>query len=1069
MTSMDSYLRQPAINGDRIAFVTEDDIWVATVDGGPASRLTAGRAEASRPQISPDGRTVAYTSNDEATPEAWSVPISGGDPQRLTYFGAITTQTIGWTPTGKALVATTASKPFPRWTHAWAIDPSTAQAEPLPLGPLRALSYQPDGDGVVLTRNSVDPARWKRYRGGTAGAIWVDRRGDGNFRRILADNPADLAFAMWVGDRIYFLSDHEGIGNLYSVRPTGQDLRRHTDHGEFYARFATTDGRRIVYAHEADIWLFDPAEDTSRKLEITVGRGSAQRSRRFVDPMEQLTRFSLHPAGRSALLETRGQIVDLPLWEQAPRPVAPADGVRQRLASYLPDGETVVAISDEGGEERVAVHPPAAPSHRVDADLGDVWELAAAPTDPPRLAAINHRHELLAVDLDSSDVRLLDRSLGGGMADLAWSPDGSWVAYSVARTPSTRSIALCEVSSGRVVDVTPAEFNDRAPAFSPDGRYLYFLSHRVLDPVADQVFFEFSFPRSVQAFVVPLRASDASPFRPEARPMRDPGSDSSGDHTPPEVSVDVDRIERRAVPLPVPAGNYLTLWPLADSILLLSPEIEGSLGRNAMVSQVPSHAVLKVAVPSGKTEPLITDVAALAVSVDGSTMLYRSKERLRALAAGAAPPGPEAGDEPSRATGWLDLERVRIAVDPPAEWRQMYAESWRLQRDHFWAEDMSGVDWIRIRDRYAPLLDRVGTRAELSDLIWELHGELGTSHAYEIGGDRRKPEPWGVGFLGADFSLDRRGRWRIDRIVRSDSWDPRGGSPLEAPGVDVREGDLILEVNRRPVGADRPIAAELVNLAGLAVELTVIDPRGRRRRHVVVTTMRDETPLRYRAWVEDKRRYVHAATDGAAGYVHIPNMVAVGYSEFHRSYLSEAERPGLVVDVRDNTGGNVSALLLEKLSRKRLGWATQRYGPPMPYAEESPTGPMVCVTNQNAGSDGDIFSHGFKMLGLGPLVGTRTWGGVIGIDGRHRLIDGTVTTQPAYSFWFNDVGWAVENYGTDPDVVIDNRPQDWAEGADPQLDRAISLVQRAIRRDRPTSPDSRRPRLTLPTLPPRAR
>jgi tricorn protease len=398
----------------------------------------------------------------------------------------------------------------------------------------------------------------------------------------------------------------------------------------------------------------------------------------------------------------------------------------------------------------------------------------------------------------------------------------------------------------------------------------------------------------------------------------------------------------------------------------------------------------------------------------------------------------------------------------------MYREAWRLQREYFWDAGMSGVDWELAHDRYLPLLDDVATRSELSDLLWELQGELGTSHAYEIGADYGKGPEYPIGFLGADLELDRRsGRWRVTHVVRADHWDPSQGSPLEAPGVEVREGDTILAVNGKAVDAQTSPAALLVNHAGTAVQLTV-GRRGRRPRTVVVTTLRSEQPLRYREWVEDRRRYVHDATDGRVGYLHVPNMGTAGYAEFHRSYLAELPREALVVDIRDNGGGFVSALLLEKLARRRIGYDVGRHTLPESYPPDSPSGPLVCLTNENAGSDGDIFSHGFKMMGLGPLIGTRTWGGVIGIDGRHRLLDGSLTTQPQFSFWFNDVGWGVENYGTDPDVTVDRTPQDWAAGKDPQLDKGIQLIQTALRRHKPKLPEkSPRPRLTLPVLPPR--
>jgi tricorn protease len=956
------------------------------------------------------------------------------------------------------------------------VDPDTGAVEAMAIGPIRAISFAPDGAGRVIARNSIDPARWKRYRGGTAGQLWVDRRGDGGFRRILTDLRSDLASPMWIGSRLYFLSDHEGIGNLYSVRRGGADLRRHTDHDEYYLRWPSTDGARIVYQHAGTLWLFDPESDTTRPLDVDTASPRVQRNRRFVAADAQLTGFGVHPTGREVAVETRGRLVTMPLWADAARPIDPADGVRQRLARWLPDGSTVVAVSDEGGEEGLVVVTDDG-SRRLEPDgLGHVWELAAAPMAPDRVAVVNHRHELLLVDVASGATRTVDSSACGALTDLAWSPDGRWLAYSIALTRTTRSIRLWEAETGTLLDVTAAEFRDTAPAWDPAGRFLYFLSSRVFDPVPDEYFLDLNFPRTVKPYVVPLRAADRSPFTEPVRDMADKpaGHDGNAATTEPvSVTIDAAGIDRRAVEVPVSLGRYLKLAVLTDAVLLLAAPIEGSLQRDIFGSTQPSYTVEKLAISSGKQETLFSDVADFAVSEDRSTIVYRSKDRLRALPAGQDAPkadGPPAeAERPGRATGWLDLDRIRLSLDPAAEWRQMYREAWRLQRDYFWDEGMSGVDWQRVYDRYLPLLDRVAARSELSDLLWEMQGELGTSHAYEMGGEYRPVPAYPQGYLGADLAMDpRSGRWRIAHIVRADHWDPAHGSPLEAPGVNVRDGDRLLAVNGRAVDREVSPAALLVNQAGNAVELTVADGRGRRERRVVVTALRDEQPLRYREWVEDRRAYVHDATDGRVGYIHLPDMGTVGYAEFHRSYLRELPRDALVIDVRNNRGGFVSALLLEKLARRRVGEAVLRWGPSEIYPEESPRGPMVCVTNENAGSDGDIFSHCFKMFELGPLVGTRTWGGVIGIDGRHRLVDGGMTTQPMASFWFADVGWGVENYGTDPDVVVDRTPQDWATDRDPQLDKALQLVQRALRRHKPPRPqDSPRPRLELPTLPPR--
>ena len=470
-----------------------------------------------------------------------------------------------------------------------------------------------------------------------------------------------------------------------------------------------------------------------------------------------------------------------------------------------------------------------------------------------------------------------------------------------------------------------------------------------------------------------------------------------------------------------------------------------------------------------KIEKVMDGISSFTVSQDGKVVGIRVGKKFRVVAATFKEdaPGP---DEVSRETGWLDMGRLRVEVDPASEWLQMAREAWRLQRDQFWNPEMSDVDWEAVYVRYAPLIDRVGSRSEFSDFMWEMQGELGTSHAYELGGDYRPTPRYFQGFLGADLEFDTSlGRWRIGTIPTGDAWDPDAVSPLLAPSVDIVEGDQLLGVDGRTVDASVSPAERLTDRAGRAVELTV--KRGRRKpRRVAVRALRSESALRYRDWVETNRAVVHQATNGKAGYVHIPDMGARGYSEFHRYFPLEVIRQGLVVDVRFNGGGNVSQLLIQKLLRRRIGYDMTRHSDSFdPYPADSPLGPMVALTNEYAGSDGDIFSHAFKRYELGPLIGTRTWGGVIGIFLRHALVDGTITTQPEFSYWFEDVGWGVENYGTDPDIVVEMTPQDYRAGRDPQLERGITEVMNQIEALDVSFPDVKtRPTRKIPKLPPRS-
>ena len=1100
MPETSGYLRHPSLREDTIAFVTEDDLWSVSAAGGVARRLTANLSEVSHPALSPDGRFVAFTSREEHHPEVYCMPAAGGPAARLTYLGSSAT-VRGWTPDGRILFTSETGRPFHHMIHAYAVAPEGGPVERLPFGPTREIGFGRGGRNgrtpVVLGRNTADPARWKRYRGGTAGDLWIDPKGDGNFRRLLR-LPGNPASPMWIGDRIWFLSDHEGIGNLYSTKTDGTDLRRHSDHDEYYARFAKTDGTRIVYQHAAEIWLHDPATDEGRRVEVDLHSPRVQRQRKFVAADRYLGGFALHPAGHSIALETRGKLFTMPLWEEAVRQYGRPDGVRYRLAAWVGDGSSIVVVSDEGGEDGIEIHKAGdAIGWRLEPlDLGCITDMATPPSGT-HIAVANHRHELHLVDLDEGTSRLLDRSEHGALDGVVWSPDGRWLAYSFATTARTRSIKVCEVASGATHLVTQPEFRDVHPSWDPEGKYLYFLSYRVFDPVYDSLYFDLGFPRAVRPYLVTLSAEDPSPFVPRPRGMGGatppkpaekpaeapaPAKTKSGkkkadkaeaaapakpDGAPP-MRIDLEGISQRVVPVPVPEGRYSQVAGIKGKILLTSWPVQGSLGRDSLSGATGPRGTLEAYDLAEQRHDVLTGgINRFEVSRDGQTLAYRSGRRLRVVKAGEKPPDNDEGT--SRRSGWLDLDRVRVSVDPGSEWMQMFKEAWRLQRDHFWAEDMSGVDWWLVLDRYLPLVVKVATRLEFSDLMWEMQGELGTSHAYELGGDYRPAPAYLIAHLAADLGYDEdAGAWRFTHIVDGDPWDPEAGSPLRAPGVRIAAGDRLLAVNGRTVDAVTTPSSLLVNQAGLAVELTVAGPDGGGKRTVVVSTLRDDRPARYREWVSGNRAKVHEMTGGRVGYLHVPDMGARGYAEFHRSYLAEVERDALVVDVRFNGGGHVSQLVLEKLARRRIGYDVSRWGEPEPYPADSPAGPLVAITNEHAGSDGDIFTHCFKLLGLGPVVGKRTWGGVIGISPRHALVDGSLTTQPEYAFWFSDVGWSVENYGTDPDVEVDIRPQDHVAGSDPQLDMAVQLALDALETHRPLSADlTQRPRLELPTLPPR--
>lgn len=1123
--SESGYYRHPSIHRDTIVFVCEDDLWTVAASGGTARRLTANPGRALWPALSPDGALLAYTGYDEGTPEVYCMPAAGGEARRLTYSGA-SNQGATWTPDGRHIVfATNAGQPFPGLYELQAVSPQGGEPERLPVGPALTIAFDPRSGqraGAVIGRNTSDIARWKRYRGGQTGDLWIDPTGAGEWRRLIR-LPGNLANPLWLGERVYFVSDHEGVGNLYSCALDGMDLQPHTTHTDYYVRHPSSDGRRIVYHAGADLYLYDPAVGQSARIDIALRSPRVQRKRRFVRAEHYLQSYDLHPQGHYLALVSRGKAFSCGDWEGAVSQHGEPDGVRYRLATWLADGERLVMVSDAAGEESLEVHPVEALGgqqgmRRLEGlDIGRPEELLPAPFGSldgiERLALSNHRQELMLVDLAAGTARVLDHSRHDRIKGMAWSPDGRWLAYGFADTAQTSVLKLCRLEDGTTFNATRTVLHDMQPSFDPGGRYLYFLSLRDFAPVYDSLTFDLGFPFGMRPHLITLQSDLPSPFTPVPKPLGEvpeegmedgevlvdgegasaeegaegevtaeaaPEDGESGDASPPvnesasaqpePMRIDLEGIEDRVLAFPVPEGQYGAVIGIEGKVLYSTYPLESPL--DGALESAPEEAVLG----GGALEVFDLEtleernlleggVSDFQVSADGKTLVYRSGLALRVIKAGDKPPrdGP-----PGRKSGWVDLGRLRVSVDPHAEWTQMLREAWRLQRDHFWTPDMGGVDWQEAYRRYLPLIARVATRAEFSDLMWELQGELGTSHAYELGGDYR-PEPlYAQGFLGADLRYQTESEsYVVQGLVRGDLWDEETASPLARVGVGVQPGDRLLAVDGQRLGRDRSPAQALVNRAGAEVALRFAPREGEETPYLcTVRCLVSETPARYRDWVEANRRRVHEATDGRVGYVHIPDMGAGGYAEFHRGFLAELHRDGLVVDVRYNSGGHVSQLILEKLARRRLGYDVQRWGEPVPYPLESLGGPIVLLINEQTGSDGDMFSHAFKLMRLGLVIGTRSWGGVIGIRPRESFVDGGIATQPEFSLWFKDVGFGVENQGTTPDREVESRPQDHAAGRDPQLDTALEEIQRLLREAPPEKPSfGERPRLPLPGVP----
>nr|WP_202528465.1 S41 family peptidase [Streptomyces sp. SID486] len=1102
-------MRLPHLNGDLLCFVAEDDLWLARLDAPDrAWRLTADRTKSGHPRFSPDGRRIAYTTWRSLVPEIHLVDVDAGGPSRqLTYWGSPDTQVCGWTPEGDILAVASHGQPFSYFTWAYKVPVEGDPDGRLPWGPVTDIQVA-DLDGrhktLLLTGTPPhEPASWKRYRGGATGRLWL------HGERLLPDIGGHLACPMFVDGRIAFLSDHEGVGNLYSCAHDGTDLRRHSDHDAFYARHASSDGERVVYQCAGDLWLVDDfsPDGEPRRLDIRLSGPRTGRRPYQVPAAQNVDGISVDETGRASAVVVRGSLYWLTHRDGPARTITDTPGVRVRLPEMLGSGQVAYVTDAEGADAvEIAQLPRAtgdrAPRRLASGALGRVQEMVCDPLGE-RLAVASHDGRLLLIDVTGGDrgeeaenegeerpegeqpeaaavsgggagtVSELIRSANGPVRDLAFSPDGSWLTWShpgIGR--SLRQIKLARIKDRLIVDVTNGRFEDENPVFTRDGRYLAFLSWRGFDPVYDVHTGDLSFPLGCRPYLVPLSSATPSPFalNPEGRPAAG-GLDPMEDEETGEagtVTVEVEGLANRVTPFPVVASKYSALYPVAGGGLVwLRWPISGALGETfvnpADISGRPTLEYFNIS--KAKKSELVDHLDWFAVSGDGSRLVVVDEGDLRAV------PSSEAGDGDT--TVWIDLRRILHEVDPPAEWRQAYDEAGRLIRAYFWDPGMCGIDWDAVLDQYRPLLQRVASPDEFADLLREVLGELGTSHAY-VTAARRNEGPahyqrW-QGLLGANL-VRRDGHWAVRRILPGDSSDSKARSPLA--GTGIREGAVLTHVDGRPVDPVTGPYPLLAGSGGTTVELTFTSAEGDsgRARRVAVVPLVDERPLRYQDWVAKRRQVVRELSDGRCGYLHIPDMGGSGWAQFNRDLRMEVSRPALIVDVRGNAGGHISELVIEKLARTILGWDLTRDAQPVSYTSNAPRGPVVALADEATSSDGDMITAAFKLLGLGPVVGQRTWGGVVGMTGRHRLGDGTVITVPMNAAWFDAYGWSVENHGVAPDLEALRTPLDWAEGRYPGLDDAVRLALELLESDPAAVPPdlSDVPNRARPKLPPRTR
>ena len=1064
------YYRMPSLSSEKIVFVSENDLWTVPLTGGVANRLTTSLGAISYPKFSFDGQWIAFSSTDEGRSDVYVMPSSGGPIKRLTFIGG-DNRVRGWTLDGEYIIfSTTAKTPgISRAVYLYKVHYKGGDAVEIPVGVALHINYHKNGF-TVIGRFQDDNATWKRYKGGRAGDIIIDNVGNGEFKPLISLH-GNLVLPQFYKDQVLFLSDHEGISNLYSINLDGSNLKKLTNHTDYYVRFFSISNDTVVYQSGGDIFSLNLSisQIQPNKLSITLPSMRTQSTRKFINPNDFLENFTIARNYSHLLTTVRGKIFHFGFWEGGVNQIGSNSGARYKLSVPVSD-ERIALFSDESGDYKIELYNAKnyTKIESFDFDIGFPYYSKASP-DGKFIAVSNHRFELILINLVNKESKVIAKDKFRPFMYFDWSSDSQWISYSLVLESHLSSIFIFSITDNKAIQVTPTEFEDIKPVFDPKGRYLYFISAREFNSTNDSQYFRHIFPKGFRICAINLQNELDPPFILKPKILKSEDKDKKNttedNELPIKVKIDFEGIQRRITMLPLEESIYTNIDASEDRVFYSTRSVmtESELEQNF---SNPINTLKAFKLDTLESVIVEQKISSFKLADDKKTLVLKIGQKIKIIyynkeqkeGSGSNISDSDSGTY-TRKSGFVNMERIKVLVDPTLEWKQMLNETWRLMRENYWEETIHGIDWTNVRTKYLKLVPKITTREEFSDLVWEMIAETGTSHCYEMGGDYRKSPDYKQGFLGATvkFNSSQNG-YEIIKILRGDNWNIDISSPLDTPGANIKERDIITSINGVPASANKPIGEYLVNSGGQFVNLVIQDQKTKQLKEITVKSLLSELELHYRNWVNQNREYVSKASNNRVGYIHIPNMSNKGVTEFYRTFKQEITKEGLIVDVRFNRGGNTSQLFLEMLSsaQKRLGYDWTRHGKELePYFTYTTEGPIVAVTNEFAGSDGDIFSHSFKMLKLGKLVGKRTWGGVVGIWPKTFLVDGSVVTQPEFSFWFKDVGWGVENYGTDPDVEVEFFPQDYAKNIDPQLDKSIEIALNELKKIKilkPTSP-----------------
>jgi tricorn protease len=1056
-------LEKPTLSKTAIVFVYADELWSVPRDGGEAKRLTAGGGTKTNPKFSPDGSQIAFTAEYDGNVDVFTIPAEGGVPKRVTFHPSPDV-VLGWTPDGSRILFTSPRTSFSRYAELFTVAPGAGGLPdklPLPMG--FEGSYSPDGQRLAYVPIGRAFTAWKRYRGGEATPIWIVTLANGHTEKIPREGSNDYN-PMWVGDKIYFLSDRNGPVSLFSYDPRSKQVKQVLENQGLDLKSASEGPGAIVYEQFGSLNLFDLKSGKSRQVNVHLSGDLAETREHFEDVSKRLHNAHISPAGARAVFEAHGEILTVPAEKGDVRNLTNTTGVMERDPAWSPDGKTIAYFSDESGDYALHLAPQSGLGEVKKIALGDKPGFYFTPRwspDSKKIAYVDSHLTIWYIDIEQQKPVKVDKDMywiwaGGGDLTPVWSPDSKWLAYTRRLKNYMSAIHVYSLADGKATQVTDGMSDCRYPAFDKDGKYLYFTASTDAGPSLEPDIHSFSRPVSRSVYVTVLSNSLASPLAPEsdeekADKKAETAEKKDEDKKPAEkpadvtVQIDFDNISQRILALPLPPRRYVGLQIGKTGVLFAVEAPTPIPGTQTGPLELTVH---RFDLKTRKSDVAIGGVRSFEISQNGDKMLYRQGDRWviaapKPMATGSgAPPTPPppspAGD------GTLKTEGIQVRVDPRVEWKQMYHEVWHIERDFFYDPNFHGLNLQAAEKKYEPYLESISSRAELNHLFQEMLGELTIGHLSAGGGDAPEVKHVTTGLLGADYKIEN-GRYRFDRVYNGENWNPQLKAPLTQPGVNVVAGEYLLAVNGQELHSSDNIYSFFENTSGKSVVLKVgADPSGASARQVTVVPVSDEARLRNLAWIEDNRRKVDQMTNGRVAYIYMPDTSTGGYINFNRYFFAQVGKEAAIVDERFNAGGALATDIIEYLKRPLLSLVATRDGADEAQPQGAIFGPKVMIINEFAGSGGDAMPWYFHRAGVGKLVGKRTWGGLVGRAVSPELMDGGFATAPSSGVWNPNGEWEVENHGITPDVEVEMDPEAVRSGHDPQLEKAVQVVMEEL-------------------------